>query len=82
MDEVDRGFLVFLAICGWLLWSFVNRAIAREKNRNDWGVLFASVFLSPLLIWLYIAAVPPLPPEPSVPARERSQGSIALTDVR
>jgi len=41
----------------WITWSFVNGMIAANNRRDVIGVMIASVFLSPLLAWLYLMAV-------------------------
>lgn len=54
---------VLLVVVGfvWLVWSMLNLAIARAKNRDVGGVFALSLFLSPVLGYLYVAAVPALP---------------------
>lgn len=42
----------------WIVWSLVNGLIAEEKGRSFVRIFFFSFFLSPLLGYLYILAVP------------------------
>lgn len=42
----------------YVLWAVVNGVIAHMQGRQPWPVLFGSVLLSPLLIWLYLVATP------------------------
>lgn len=57
--------LMFIALpLFYFGWCVVNAIIAAEKNRNVLGVLFLSLVFSPLLIWLYLVAVPVATPKP------------------
>lgn len=68
MGYENQGFLerywLFLLI-GWAVWTALNYFVARTKNFDVGGVILASVFLSPLLTYLYIAAVPAKAPAPA-----------------
>jgi len=50
-----------IIIVGWIAGAILNGAIAREKN-FEVGEMFArSILFSPLLVYLYLLAVPPRP---------------------
>lgn len=67
------GFLGFLAVVEYVSWSLVNMYIAQQKNRNMVSVAVISVLLTPILGYLYVAAVPTLP------KRTRAQsGEVAM----
>ena len=42
----------------YLGWAIVNAGVAYEKNRNWIMVFLISLFLSPILPFLYLIAVP------------------------
>jgi hypothetical protein len=42
-------------------WVVVNWMISKEKNRDGWSIVVASIFVTPLLVWFYLVAVPPIP---------------------
>jgi len=65
----DFGIFVLL---GWIIWSIVNALIAVEKGRSGGGIFAMSLFISPMLGYLYILAVPPLPKK--VETEEDAQG--------
>ena len=45
-------------LLGWIVGIVVNAMIAGEKNRSVGGVIVASIFLSPVVSYLYLLAVP------------------------
>ncbi len=47
----------------WASWVIINGSIAEAKRRNMGAVVLLSIVATPLLGWLYISAVPPLPPD-------------------
>lgn len=49
------GFVLFVFYVAWIV---VNIMIASEKHRDIAGVVIGSIFLSPLIIYLYLLAVP------------------------
>lgn len=49
---------LLLLIIFYVLWSIINLAIAEAKGQSPAGVFFASLILSPLLIWLFLVATP------------------------
>ena len=53
----DVSAVLFL---GWIAWSIINAQVAKEKGRSAGGILVLSIFLSPLLGYSYILAVPSL----------------------
>ena len=55
------GLGVFSFLFIWIGWTVVIGLIALQKNRSAWGCVFASLFLSPFFVYLYLLAVPPLP---------------------
>jgi hypothetical protein len=71
------GSILFLIVF-WIVGTFVNVAIAKEKGRDAAASFFVSLFLSPVVGYLYLLAVPALPkspkadklPEPVRPANE------------
>ena len=50
-----------LSVISWLVFTLcmtaVNVAVAQEKKRNVWGILFLSLFFT-LFVYLYLLAVP------------------------
>jgi len=44
----------------WLVWSGMNVAVAKAKNRDPGLCLLCSIFFSPLTVFFYLLAVPPL----------------------
>lgn len=63
--------LVFL---GWIAWSILNAIIAKERGHSQTKMFWLSILLSPLLILVYILAVPPRVPDlPSRPHRETNE---------
>ena len=51
----EFGFLLFL---WWIIGTVVNAMIASEKNRSVGSAIVTSIFLSPLVSYLYLLAVP------------------------
>ena len=51
----EFGFLLFL---WWIIGTVVNVMIASEKNRSVGSAIVTSIFLSPLVSYLYLLAVP------------------------
>jgi len=47
-----------IVIIFWIILIFLNGVIAGEKNRSAGGAIFASIFLSPIVVYLYLLAVP------------------------
>lgn len=52
------AFVLAVAFCA--AWAIVNAMIAEQKGRSFSAALIFSVFVSPLVVYLYIVAVPPL----------------------
>ena len=50
--------LLFFAYI-YFLWSVVNVIIATKKGRSNTFTFFASIIATPLLVYLYLLAVPP-----------------------
>lgn len=50
-----------LLIVFGLLWAVVNAMIAGQKNRSSLGAFLASLVVTPLLVFLYLIAVPAIP---------------------
>ena len=55
------GYFLLALAYFYFAWVMVNAAIAEQKNRSFTGVGVASIILTPLIVWLYIATVPALP---------------------
>ena len=51
----EFGFLLFL---WWIIGTVVNAMIVSEKNRSVGSAIVTSIFLSPLVSYLYLLAVP------------------------
>lgn len=49
---------ILTAFSFYIGWCAVNALIAQAKNRQVVLIFVLSIFLSPLLIWLYIGFVP------------------------
>jgi hypothetical protein len=56
-----KVFIIFGALAFWFGWAAMNSMIAKEKNRDVTTAFLASVFASPLLVYLYLLAVPHRP---------------------
>lgn len=54
----------FALVMGYICGALVNMAIADQKHRNILAALGLSVVIGPLLMWMYLVAVPPLEPRP------------------
>ena len=52
------GVFGFVGLFGWIVWSILNGVIAEEKGKNFTGVFLLSLILSPILVYLYVLAVP------------------------
>lgn len=50
-----------ICILFWIILILMNTMIASEKNRSGLAVFISSIFLSPLVPYLYLLAVPALP---------------------
>jgi len=60
---MDSFLLLFL----WVGWVVVNGFVAASKYRGVAACVIASIFCSPLLIYLFLLAAPSLPPPPPKP---------------
>jgi len=57
MDSLLYLYLVFL----WIFMSVVNGVIADAKGRNTAVMFFGSLLICPLVIWMYLIAMPAQP---------------------
>lgn len=51
----------FVVVVLWGVWTWINVSIAKAKNLDGAGVAFLSIIFSPLLGYLYTAAMPVQP---------------------
>jgi hypothetical protein len=51
----------------WIVWSITNADIAHQKGRSIVQNLVFSLLCTPLIDWLYLVAVPPLPKKEKAP---------------
>lgn len=47
-----------IVIFWWIVWICLNGMIASEKNRGAAEAVIGSIFFSPILVYLYLIAVP------------------------
>ena len=56
-----EGLMVLSAVVFWLVGIVMNAKIADKKNIGTTGIALASVFLGPILPYMYLLAVPSNP---------------------
>jgi len=61
MGNEAMSYSIIIVIWFWLGWIILNYVIAKEKGRPGAPAVLVSLLLSPLLGYLYILALPPLP---------------------
>lgn len=59
--------VIAVTAIAWLVTALMLRDVARARGANGVGLLLVGLFASPLVLGLYILALPPLSPQAQAP---------------